>query len=65
MLRTCRVEEWQLAIDTGDYALNAQIYPLNFVPALHHHLGINFNNKNYLYMKIRNSPVRILYAYLR
>jgi hypothetical protein len=65
VLRTCKVEEWQLAIDTGDYALNAQIYPLNFWPVLHHHFGINFNDENYLYVKISNRPVRILYAYLR
>jgi hypothetical protein len=65
VLHTFKVEEWQLAIDTGDYALNAQIYPLNFLPALNHHIGINFNNENFLKVKISNRPVRILYAYLR
>jgi hypothetical protein len=65
VIRTFRVEEWRLAIDTGDYPRNAQIYPLNFLPKLRDHLRVNFNDENYLYVRIRNRPFKILYAYLR
>jgi uncharacterized membrane protein YbhN (UPF0104 family) len=65
VMRTFRIEEWQLAIDTGDYASNAQIYPFNFFPKLRHHLQVNFNDENYLYIRIRNRPLKIFYAYLR
>lgn len=63
--RSFRIVEWKLAIDTGDYALNARLYPLNFLPRLRHHLDVNFAEKNYFYMKIRNYPWRMIYAFLR
>lgn len=65
VVRTFRIEEWKLAIDTGDYARNAQIYPLNFLPKLSGHMQINFNDENYLYVRIRNRPLKMLYAFLR
>ena len=64
VLRTFRVEEWKLAIDTGDYTRNAQLYPLNFIPFNRKHLYINFNNRNYLVLKISNRPGRIVLAFL-
>ncbi len=65
VLQSFRVTEWKLAIDTGDYARNAQLYPLNFIPRTYDHLQINFAGENYLLLKIRNSPWRILYNWLR
>ncbi len=62
---TFRVTEWQLATDTGDYCLNAQLYPLNYLPHAFEHLHVNFADENYFVMKIKNRPVNILYAYLR
>lgn len=65
VLRSFRVQEWKLAIDTGDYPLNARLYPLNFMGGLRNHLRVNFNDENYLYVRIRNSPWRMLWAFLR
>jgi len=63
-LKTFRVVEWKIAIDTGDYALNAKLFPLNFHPILQHHMEVNFVEKNYFYIKIRNYPWRLIYAFL-
>ena len=65
IIKTFRVTEWQLAVDTGDHTQNAQLYPLNFLPYAFKHLHINFSNENYLLLKIRNRPWKILYAFLR
>lgn len=65
VLKSFRVTEWELAIDTGDYTRNAQLYPLNFIPYAFEHLQINFTGDNYLLLKIRNRPVNILVAYFR
>jgi hypothetical protein len=64
-MKTFRVKEWKLAIDTGDYPLNAKLYPLNFLPGLQHHLEVNFTERNYFYIKIHNAPWRIIHAWLR
>ena len=65
VLRTFRVKEWRLAIDTGDYTLNARLFPLNFQTGLSTHLLVNFTDENYLYIRIRNRPLKMLYAYFR
>jgi hypothetical protein len=65
VIKTFRVTEWQLAIDTGDSTRNAQLYPLNYLPYTFEHLHINFRDENYLLLEIRNSPWKILYAFLR
>lgn len=65
VIRTFRIKDWQLAIDTGDFTSNARFYPLNFIPYCNKHVQINFAGKNFLYLKIVNSPWRILYAFLR
>ena len=65
VIKTFRVTEWELAIDSGDYSRNAQVYPLNFLPHTFEHLYINFRNENYLLLKIRNRPWKILYSLLR
>ena len=65
MIRTFRVLEWQLTIDTGSHSLNAQLYPLNFSPKTVGHLHVNFNDENFLAVKIRNRPWKLLYAFLR
>jgi len=64
-LRTFRIKEWKLSVDTGDYALNARLYPLNFVPEFQHHLDINFMDRNEGSIKLVNAPWKILYAFIR
>ena len=65
MLKTFRVTEWNVAIDTDDYIRNAQLYPLNYLPGILGHLHINFQDENYVVLKIRNRPWKIIYAFLR
>lgn len=65
VLRSFQVKEWRLAVDTGDYTMNAQLYPLNFFSRLHQHLFVNFNGENYLYIRIQNRPAKMLYAFFR
>ena len=65
VVKTFRVTEWQLAIDAGDYTRNAQLYPLNFLPCAFEHLHINFMEDNYMVLKIRNCPWKIVYTLLR
>jgi len=65
MARTFHILEWKLAIDTGDYTRNAQLYPLNFMPGAFSHLQVNFRDENYLVLKISNRPWKIVYAFLR
>ena len=65
VLQSCTVQQWQLSIDTGDYAKNAVLYPLTFYPALYGHLMISFTNESYFFIRIRNQLWKILVVYLR
>lgn len=65
VLKTFHVTEWKLALDTGDYTRNAQLYPLNFIPYAAEHLHINFTGETYLLLKTRNRLWNILIAYFR
>ena len=65
VLKIFRIQEWQLSIDTGNYLYNAWLYPVNFLPYSYGHLYINFNNENYFFIKVRSSPWKMIYAYLR
>jgi hypothetical protein len=63
--KTFRVTYWSLAVDTGDYAINAPLYVLNFFPNTSKHVRVNFHNENYLVLKAKNSLWNILHVYLR
>ncbi|MBS1511600.1 MAG: hypothetical protein JST86_12210 [Bacteroidetes bacterium] len=65
VLKTFSVDEYTLAVDTGDFTVNARLYPLNFLPGARNHLFINFHNNNFLVLKLHNYPWRMLYALLR
>jgi hypothetical protein len=65
VIKSFRLSEWELAIDSGDYAVNAQIYPLNYFPKTFRHLFINFNGENFLVLKMSNSPWKVLYNFLK
>jgi len=65
VIKTFRVTKWELAVDSGDYSRNAQLYPLNFLPYTFKHLYVNFRDENYLLLTIRNRPWKILYSFLR
>jgi len=63
VMKTFRLVEWKLAIDTGDFTEDAWLYPLNFSTALGDKVRINFTDENFLCLKIRNRPWKILYAF--
>jgi hypothetical protein len=65
MVKTFRVTEWKLALDTGDYSLNASLYPINFLPYTINHILVNFQTENYLVLKVRNRPWKILIVFLK
>jgi hypothetical protein len=65
VIKTFRVIEWRLAVDTGDHTRNAQLYPLNFLPGMFQHLQINFRDENFLVLKITNRPWKIIFAFFR
>lgn len=65
LLKTFRVTQWQMAIDTGDNVRNAWLYSLNFLPYAHGHLYVNFFDENYLLLKIRNALWKLAYAFMR
>jgi len=65
LLKTFRVVQWKVVADTGNYPLNAQLYPLNFYPPFQKHVVVNFNDENYVVLVIRNSPWRLLYAWIK
>jgi hypothetical protein len=44
---------------------NAWLYPLNFYSRVHQHLFINFSDDNYLLFEARNSPWKLVYAFIR
>ena len=64
-LKSFRVIEWCIAIDTGDKIKNGWLYPLNFSPYTRQHLYINFMDENYLVLRIRNAPWMLAFAFLK
>lgn len=64
IIGTFRVEEWKIAIDTGDYCLNGNLYPFNFLPNCFNHIAINFVGDNFLYLRIKSRPWKMLYTLL-
>jgi len=65
VIKTFRVNKWQIAIDTGDVTKNAWLYALNFSPNMRQHLYINFTDENYLLLIVRNAPWKLAYAFLK
>jgi len=65
LLKTFRVMQWKIAMDTGDSVKNAWLYPLNFSPYTWQHVHINFMDENYLVLTIRNVPWRLAYAWMK
>jgi hypothetical protein len=64
LIKTFRIKSWQLSVDMGDNVLNAWFYPLNFIAPTRQHLWINFTGENYLAITIKNTPARMLHAWI-
>ena len=65
ILSTFRITELKLAIDGLDQVSYAMMYPLNFMPYVGKHIHINFQDQTYFLLRIRNQPLRLLYALIR
>jgi len=65
VIRSFHVSEWQLAVDMGDSRKNAQFYYLNFLRPAYGHLHVNFNDENFMVLKMHSHPWNILYAFIR
>jgi hypothetical protein len=65
VIRSVEVEDWQLALDTGDFARNGQLYPINYLPGNFGHLHINFIDQNYLMIKMKFRIWKIVFAFIR
>ncbi|MGW9685773.1 hypothetical protein [Flagellimonas sp. 2504JD1-5] len=61
LLRSFSIKKLYLNVDTGDFVLNAKLFPLfNF---LNHHVGrfnINFNGNNRMVLMASNRPINII-----
>jgi len=65
LIKSFKIKELQISIDTGDYILNAKLFPL--VAILNTTYGdydINFKGKNYLVFKVQSRPVHIITSFI-
>jgi hypothetical protein len=65
VLRSFRVTKWELAYSSEDYLKDAWLYAINFLPNTRQHIFINFIGENYLVLKTRNAPWKMMVAWIR
>ena len=66
ILRTFKILEWQLDLDTDDYVVNGWLYPVFlFLNRSGKRFQINFRGHFYWRMVIENRGYRVLWAFLR
>ena len=67
VVKSFRVHELVLRIDTGDYALNGFLFPLFYWLSRWSGktIEINFLDRNELILDVSNTPARALYAFIR
>ena len=66
VLRSFKVKRILLDIDTGDWILNAKLYPI--FGFLNYHVGkfnINFEGRNRLALHLENRPIYILKSFIK
>lgn len=65
VLKKCRLDSIDLAMDTGNPLFNAWLYPLNYIPLPDRRtIRINFENDSYLRLQISATPWRLLAAWI-
>lgn len=65
LARSFKVQKLSLDMDTGDYVVNAKLYPVFML--LDRHVGsfhINFEDRNRLVMDVRNTPYRLIKSFI-
>lgn len=65
LVRSFKVQKLSLDMDTGDYVVNAKLYPVfmlldRYVGTFH----INFEDRNRLVMDVRNTPYRLIKSFI-
>jgi hypothetical protein len=65
VIKTFRVTKWRIAIDTSDDVRNAWLYSLNYYPGIGRHFWVNFVDENYFLLEIRNTPWRLVKAFMK
>ena len=65
VMRSFEIKKFLLHLDTGDYVLNAKLYPVFFfLDRFYGDFAINFNNKNRLALHVQNRPIFILKSFI-
>lgn len=65
VLKTFKVQRFSVDMDTGDYTLNAKLYPIfMFLDRRVGSFHINFHDCNRLVLDVRNRPYRILKSFI-
>jgi len=65
VLKNCRIDVLDLALDTGDPVFNAWLYPLNYLPLpAQRTIRINFESDSYINLQISAKPWRLLAAWI-
>jgi len=65
VVRTFKVEQFFMNIDTGNYVFNAKLFPL--ITLLNYkteHFKVNFLGQNELVLLVRNRPINIIKAFI-
>lgn len=66
VLGSFRLKRFELDLDTDDYVLNAQLYPVNhLVWGERAHININWQNENRLLLVLESRVGRILYRIVK
>ena len=65
VLRSFRVQECNIYLDTGDHTYNARLYFLNSMPNFSGHMHVNFNGANYVVLKLKNRLLNLLVAFIK
>lgn len=65
ILKSFQIVHWEIAFSADDFTENARWYWLNFFPITRKHVHINFDDKNYLVLVIRNKAWRVAYAFIK
>lgn len=66
LLRSFKVEKFSWSLDTGDFALNGQLYPIFWWFAFKsgYNTQINFVGENYLVLTVKNTGWRVMKAFI-
>lgn len=65
LLKSFKIKRFDLNIDTGDYTLNAKLYPLFlFLNNGVGHFNVNFVDRNQFVLHLQNRPIDIVKSFI-